>query len=406
MKILYICEEYPPGKNGGIGTMVRLLGREMVRQGHSVYVIGLYLHGYGGADYEEDEGVRVWRLRYGTDIGLIRNNGSGYEKRLLQALKFSLVLQVDTLFSVRRLFRQIRKMVREENIDLIEIPDWNTFFQNSFLPIKLPPFGAPLLVKFNGSHSYFRQELGQKPRRHVFVSESGLMRRADALSAVSHYTAERTAALFSLTRPIEILYNSIKLPQLPDSVAVNPGKIVFTGSLIYKKGIYSLLKAWNSVSRKHPDATLELYGKGNVGSLQKMLDPGVAASVRFHGHVSREVLFGQLAAAAAAVFPSYSECFAFAPMEAMAVGCAVINTSRSSGPELVTDRINGLLGNPDDPEQIASAIDLLLEDRALRESIARAGKATVAARFDIQQSVPTHISFYKKVIGDFSGANG
>ena len=45
----------------------------MVRQGHSVYVIGLYLHGYGGADYEEDEGVRVWRLRYGTDIGLIRN---------------------------------------------------------------------------------------------------------------------------------------------------------------------------------------------------------------------------------------------------------------------------------------------------------------------------------------------
>ena len=92
-------------------------------------------------------------------------------------------------------------------------------------------------------------------------------------------------------------------------------------------------------------------------------------------------------------------------MEAMAVGCAIINTSRSSGPELVTDRINGLLVDPDDPQQIASAIDLLLEDRTLRDSIAGAGKATVAARFDIQQSVPQHISFYKKMITDFAGAN-
>ena len=30
MNILYICDEYPPGKNGGIGTMVQVLGRELV----------------------------------------------------------------------------------------------------------------------------------------------------------------------------------------------------------------------------------------------------------------------------------------------------------------------------------------------------------------------------------------
>ena len=401
MKILYICEEYPPGQNGGIGTMVQILGREMVRQGHSVYVIGLYLHGYGEADYEEDEGVKVWRLRYGTDLGLIPGKRRTLKKRVLQALKVSMILQLDTLLSVNRLFRRVRKLVREEGIDIIEMPDWNTFFQNSFLPIRIPAFDVPLLIKFNGSDSYFRQELGKKVKRNVYASESALLHRADALCSVSHYTAARTAALFNLTQPIEILYNSIKLPQLPGPVKIDPRKIVFTGSLIYKKGIYSLLKAWNSVAGKHPEAILDVYGKGDIDSLRKVLDPGIASSVRFHGHVSREVLFEQLATATAAVFPSYSECFAFAPMEAMAVGCAIINTSRSSGSELVKDRVNGLLIDPDEPQQISAAIDLLLEDQVLRRSIAAAGKATVEKCFNIQQSVPEHISFYKRVINNF-----
>jgi len=93
MNVLFICEEYPPGKNGGIGTMVRMLGREMVKQGHNVYVAGLYPHGYGEADYEEDEGVKVWRLRYYTDAGIIGNRFSTRGKNMLRVLKYSLLLQ-------------------------------------------------------------------------------------------------------------------------------------------------------------------------------------------------------------------------------------------------------------------------------------------------------------------------
>jgi len=400
MKILFICEEYPPGKNGGIGTMVRTLGREMVRQGHSVYVLGLYPHGYGEADYEEDEGVKVWRMRYLTDFGIIGNSLSVTDQRLMQLLKLSLILQADTLLSVNRLFRRVRRLIREEGIDIIEIPDWNTFFQNSFLKIKIPRFTVPLLVKFNGSHSYFKQELNLPVKKYVYASEYDLMHRAEALASVSRYTASKTAALFHITRPIEILYNTIDLPQFSHPVAVNPRKIIFTGSLIYKKGINSLLEAWNSVAARHPDALLEVYGKGDVKKLQALLNPAAAGTVNFRGHVTREVLFGELATATAAVFPSYSECFAFAPLEAMAAGCAVINTSRSSGMELITDRENGLLVDPDDREQIANAINLLLEDHTLRNSIAAAGKKTVEANFTIQRSVPEHIAFYEQMISD------
>ena len=401
MRILFICEEYPPGKNGGIGTMVRTLGREMVRQGHQVYVIGLYPHGYGQAAYEEDQGVKVWRLRYHTDIGVISNNFSFSDRLLLRMLTFSRLLRLDTFFSVKRLLRSIRKIVREEGIDIIEMPDWNAFFQPAVGAISVPAFDVPLLVKFNGSHSYFQKELHLPTNKNVYASEYALIQRADALASASRYTASVTASLFHITRPIDILYNSIDLPPSSPAPDSSSKKIIFTGSLLYKKGIHSLLMAWNTVAEKHPDAVLEIYGKGDIHKLRLLLKPAIAATVHFKGHVSQESLRAQFAGAVAAVFPSYSECFALAPLEAMAAGCAVINTSRASGKELIDDKENGLLVDPDAPLQIADAIILLLEDPLLRDTLAAAGKRTIGERFSIAVSGRYHITLYEKVIREF-----
>lgn len=398
MKILFICEEYPPGRNGGIGTMVKTLGRELVRQGHSVYVAGLYPHGYGQKDYEEDHGVKVWRLRYVTDKGLFNSNaGTFKDKTIFRLLKYSLLLQLDTLYSVRKMFRFISDLVQQEQIDIIECPDWNTFFQNSFATISFPRLSVPLVIKFNGSHSYFQQELGLPVKQYVYRSEKKLLTTATALCSVSRYTAQKTAALFGLDRPIKILYNCINLPEQPTVTRSNK-KIIFTGTLTYKKGIFSLLKAWNEVYASHPDATLDIYGKGDTAALEVLLTPAARSSVHFKGHVSQEVLFSELSAATAAVFPSYSECFALAPLEAMAVGCAVINTSRSSGHELVTDKENGLLIDPDDIQGIADAIKLLLTDDTLRKKIADNGKRTIEQQFNITTSVRDHIQYYNEVI--------
>src|SRR5476651_1059807 len=67
MNILYLCDEYPPGHHGGIGTSVQLLARELVKQGHKVIVAGLYSLGYGGENKYEDEGVKIYRFRMGLD---------------------------------------------------------------------------------------------------------------------------------------------------------------------------------------------------------------------------------------------------------------------------------------------------------------------------------------------------
>jgi glycogen synthase len=47
MNILFICDEYPPGRHGGIGTVVQLTARALVSQGHNVVVAGFYDWAYG-----------------------------------------------------------------------------------------------------------------------------------------------------------------------------------------------------------------------------------------------------------------------------------------------------------------------------------------------------------------------
>jgi glycosyltransferase involved in cell wall biosynthesis len=397
MHILYLCEEYPPGKNGGIGSMVKLLANTLAQQGHQVYVLGLYPHGYGQADYEEDNGVKVFRLRYQTDWGLIRNNFSFADNLLYRLLRFTGLLHWDTKRSSQRLFNKVQELVQEHHIDIIEMPDWNTFLHTSRSPISIPHFGVPLVVKFHGGHSYLRHQAQLPVDPTIFAAEKALLQRATALVSVSQYTAQQTTALFGLDRPVTVLYNGIQLPPAAN-LPITAGKVVFAGALSVNKGAPVLLQAWNLVHQQCPNATLHLYGKGPVQQLKKILQHGAAPSVSFHGHVPRQEVLAALATAEAAVFPSQAECFALAPLEAMAAGCAVIYTQQSSGPELIADGQNGLLINPNSAEDIAAAIIQLLQDDTLRNRLAAAGKTTVAEKFNILHMAQQHITFYQGVI--------
>ncbi len=66
-------------------------------------------------------------------------------------------------------------------------------------------------------------------------------------------------------------------------------------------------------------------------------------------------------------------------VEAMACGTPVVTTGISGIPELVSDGVNGLLVEPDDPAALASAITRLGCDRALRRAARERGPARRSA---------------------------
>lgn len=405
MNILFICDEYPPGKNGGIGTMVQVLGRELQKQGHNVFVMGLYSYAYGQKDYEEDYGVKIFRYRYGINFG---NNDRSICYRAFNKLPDFIKKRCNGQKAFDHFIKKIKVLITEEKIDIIEIPDWNTFTLNIGINVSWPDFSIPLVVKSHGSYTYFSDETNNTTIEKHLKIDKALYRRADALSAVSQYTASVNDRLFEPDKPVKILYNCIDLPKglvFKKQILKKAQTIVFTGTLIQKKGIFSLMKAWNMVHEKNPDAELKIYGKGLVKPLQNLLSDKAKGSVHFLGHVSRDELYNELSTATAAIFPSYSECFALAPLEALAVGCPVINTSRSSGKELIEDGINGSLIDPDNIEEIADKIIEIIETPELQIKYSKNGRKTILERFMIEKSANDHAQYYQTIIDKFMKDN-
>lgn len=379
MKICYVCCEYPPALHGGIGSSVQNTARALVRRGHDVRVIGIYPPNEPAAEYEEDAGVQVWRLRT--------------SRRKLSWIP-----------ARHRLFRFIREWSRDGSIDMVEVPDWEG---HASLWPRLP---IPVLARLHGSVAYFNREMHLPVNRMLFWLESRSFHRADYCTSCSRYTAEKTNQIFGQhPRPTAVVYNSVSVSDTARGAVRQRKMVVFTGTLTRKKGIIQLVKAWPRVVAADPDAELHIFGKDggmDDGSpmqpyLVSLLPCEVRGSLHFHGHVSMSQLRTTYQNCRMAVFPSYAEAFAMAPMEAMAEGCPVICSSRSSGPELIRHECNGLLVDPDDEPGIAESIRRLLEDDSLAARLGCAGGETIRERFSSERVVNQLVDFYAQCIGCF-----
>ncbi len=379
MKVCYVCCEYPPALHGGIGSVVQNTARALVRRGHQVRVVGIYPPGETTPEYEEDAGVQVWRMRTSP-------------------------WKMSWIHARYRLFTLVRDWSRNGDIDVIEVPDWEGYA--SFWP----RLGIPVIARLHGSLTYFGSEMKLPVKRTTFWLESRSFHRADYCSSCSRYTAEKTNQIFGRhPKPMTVVYNSVSLSNHAAGVVRQKDSVVFAGTLTRKKGIIQLVKAWSRVAVLNPDAELHVFGKDggmDDGSpmqpyLQSLLPREIRGTVHFHGHVAMTQLRAVYQNCRMAVFPSYAEAFAMAPMEAMAEGCPVICSTRSSGPELVRSGCDGLLVDPDDEGEIAESILRLLDDDSLAARLGCAGRETIRERFCSDHVVDELVDFYSQCAGCF-----
>ncbi len=384
LRIAFVCNEYPPGKHGGIGSFTRNLARELVASGHEVRVVGSYEPINIGKKYEEDHGVRVWRL--GTT-----------QRRL------------GWISARYQLFRKLANWSHDGEIDVIELADWEGWAMG------WPRLPVPVVVRLNGSATYFAAEMNQTAKWLTRWLERSSLRRADYWCSVSRYTADRTQAVLQPRSEVgAIIYNSVELRDQRKICERAESDVVFTGTLTTKKGIVSLIEAWPEVRRVHRGAQLHIYGKDGFaadgGSMQEylvsQLDQSIRPSVTFHGHQSREVILQALDNARVAVFPSYAEAFSLAPLEAMACGCPTVYSQRGSGPELIEHGRDGLLIDPDQPIQISQAIIRVLQDSQLASCLGDNGWKRVRDRFNMKAIVSENLQFYRQCIEAYRASSG
>jgi glycosyltransferase involved in cell wall biosynthesis len=104
-------------------------------------------------------------------------------------------------------------------------------------------------------------------------------------------------------------------------------------------------------------------------------ETGTADRVRIEGVVPHGLLPPLYRGARALVYPSAVETFGLPPLEAMACGCPVVASNRTSVPEIVGD--GGLVVDPDDVPALARAIRRVLTEEDLRRDLVRRGLSNV-----------------------------
>jgi len=359
--------------------VVQTLSRALVRRNHAVRIVGCYAGAGRNEDRRSEDGIDVWRLPGAS------RRGSWIQARW-------------------GLWRLVAGWARRGEIDLVEVPDWEGWAAGwAALPV-------PVTVRVHGSVSYFAAEAGRSPRSMDQWLERASAARADGWCAVSDYAARRSLTLLPFRdRSPAILYNPVEV-QSPPPGQRSHHRVVFSGTLAAKKGVVPLCEAWNLVAPRAPAAELHLFGRDDRaaegGSMREYLlsrlTPRSAASVHFHGPVARTRVREALGQARVAVFPSLAEAFAMAPLEAMETGCPTIYTSRGSGPELIQHGTDGLLVDPGEVVQIASAILRILSDDDLARNLGAAGRRTASERFSIDALIPRNEAFYADAVQAFA----
>jgi glycosyltransferase involved in cell wall biosynthesis len=213
--------------------------------------------------------------------------------------------------------------------------------------------------------------------------------RVEALAARSLARLLRPALLVANARAVIDHWGPIVgLPTalVPNAVELAPGEraereggrgafvVGFLGRLAPEKGLPELVRAVARLRARGVDARLVVGGPGDAAAVQRLVDE---AGLKPHAQVTGPVrdVAAFLEGCDAVVSSSRSEGSPNVLLEAMALGRPVVATAVGGTPELVRHEVDGLLVPPGAPEAMASALERVARDEALRRRLGAAGRA-------------------------------
>lgn len=157
----------------------------------------------------------------------------------------------------------------------------------------------------------------------------------------------------------------------------------------------TFIRAAQQILRRRRDVVFVLVGDGEtLASCRLLVDADCSERIVFTGAVSSG-LESLVNVFDVGVLATFTEGIPNAVMEYMACGKAVVATDGGGTSELVVDGHTGFLVPPEDADRLATAVDRLLSDPALRELLGRAGRERVETAFSLERMVDLHREAYR-----------
>lgn len=151
MNILIYCDEYPPAKSGGIGSVTKIIAENLVLKGHKIIILGSHEFGHDLPFCSEINGVKVYRLTHYNFLSIF----PFFLRKLIKSI-FRRIGILDKI-AKRCLLRNelfIDYLIEFEAIDCLELVDYMQLLADIESVVIFRKFKVPTIMRIHGSVSF------------------------------------------------------------------------------------------------------------------------------------------------------------------------------------------------------------------------------------------------------------
>jgi len=223
--------------------------------------------------------------------------------------------------------------------------------------------------------------------------------------AVSQKTASQLLHFPGVKNKITVIYNGIDTPiflsKTDARTKLDPASTdtLWLGTIaeLHKnKGLDILLVAYKKVLEKIPGLNLIIIGEGEErDNLARLI-----AKLNLTNNVSligrREQAIQYLPAFDLFILPSRTEALPYAVLEAGAAGLPIVASKTGGIPEIVEDDISGLLVTAGNHQELAWAIEKLLTNKNLAQTLSQHLRQKILTDFSKKKMLDQTFAWYQK----------
>lgn len=386
-KLCITTPEYPPEQWGGLARTVYRVAQHAKDMGLEVHVAHLSVSGEQIVLLDENRTTNAVDGTVVHHIQVAREQLDSTQRGLWEC-PHTLTLQM--------MYQSLEMLHKDERFDVFA-----SFF--------LYPVGyvTGLLARRMQVPSVLTV-VGNDVKKYTFSPEkvglcqSGLT-NADRLVALSHELRDMAHALTPVAEKSRIIYNSVTVTERPWQPRASEERFFRIGSagiFKYEKGLPYLFKAVSRLrgSRK---AILELRGSlrpSEKATYQEMVKrTHMEDRVRLLERLPHDAMPDWFRTLDVFVLPSVSEGCPNVLMESLATGVPSVGTTTGAVPELIEDRVSGLLVPWGNSQALAVALTEIMDNPGLAEQLGAGGR-TRMQRFSVEREHQAWESVFRELI--------
>jgi glycosyltransferase involved in cell wall biosynthesis len=288
------------------------------------------------------------------------------------------------------------------------------------LPVALASLlrGIPFILKFVGDEAWERatqskltskrlEEFLENPEgglkiKLMLAIQGFVLRRASIVTTPSAYLKDEIVKTYRIKPERAVVnYNAAEETEiLPFEITRKPHQIATTARLTSWKGVDGIIRATAILKKRIPDIHFKIAGDGpemeNLKELSRTLN--IEDCVEFLGKISRAETWRLRKESEIYVLNSTYEGLPHTVLTSFAAEIPTVATDIPGTNEAIYHEKTGLLVKTGDDKGLADAIERLINDKALQNTVVENGRKLLKEKFSWDAHIETLNSFFNSVV--------